>query len=191
MAFRCSSRVTILGARTSPLPRTSTREVSVETCDPNCRQTLGSLFQLYTHDFSEQWAGQARGELGEDGRFPDYPNLDSYWSDPTRHPYLIRADGYLAGFALINDHSHANLPLDHAVAEFFVVRKHRRSGVGRIAALQLIGDRPGQWEMAVARANIGALTFWRGVTKAVGRGVEELDRNDEHWNGAILRFVVA
>ena len=60
-----------------------------------------------------------------------------------------------------------------------------------IAALQLIGERPGQWELAVARANTGALAFWRSMAGAVGRDVEELDRNDAYWNGAILRFVVA
>ena len=166
-------------------------KVELERCRPERRATLDALFQLYIHDFSEHWAGTDRGELQEDGRFPDYPHLDLYWSESSRHPYLIRADGHLVGFALINDHSHAGLSVDHAVAEFFVVRKHRRSGVGRIAVLRLIGDRPGQWEMAVARANIGALTFWRGVANLVGRDVEELDRNDEHWNGAILRFVVA
>ena len=32
---------------------------------------LQNLFQLYTHDFSEFWAGSARGGLGADGRFTD------------------------------------------------------------------------------------------------------------------------
>ena len=56
-----------------------------------------NMFQLYTYDFTDQWAGLERGELSEDGLFPAYPHLDAYWSEPDRTPYLIRADGHLAG----------------------------------------------------------------------------------------------
>ena len=165
--------------------------VELEACGPERRATLDALFQLYVHDFSEQWAGQDRGELEESGRFPDYPYLDLYWSEPDRSAWLIRAGGHVAGFALLNTHSHSGLPSDHDVAEFFVVRKHRRSGVGRAAALALIGGRTGQWELAVARANTQALSFWRGVAAALSPNVDELDLDDDRWNGAILRFRVA
>jgi len=164
--------------------------VEIEPCGPERRSTLDALFQLYTHDFSEQWAGTERGELEESGRFPDYPYLELYWTEAARKPSLIRVDGRLAGFVLLNDHSHSGLPLDHAVAEFFVVRKHRRGGVGRAAALAAIGPRPGQWELAIARKNTGALAFWRGVAAELASGpVDELD-TDDRWNGFILRFRV-
>jgi predicted acetyltransferase len=167
-------------------------KVTLELAGPDKRETLANLFQFYTYDFTEQWAGLARGEISEDGLFPDYPYLDSYWAEPGRMPYLIRADGHLAGFVLINDYSHSGLPIDFAVAEFFVVRKHRRGGVGRAAARAAIGPRPGQWEVAVARRNTGALPFWRGVAADLGGGgVEEIDREDAFWNGPILRFRVA
>ena len=166
-------------------------KVDLEPCQPKQRLALEAMFQLYTYDFTENWVGQARGELGEDGRFGPYPYLDSYWSEPSRYPYMIRADGHLAGFVLINDFSHSGLPLDFAVAEFFVVRKHRRGGVGREAARAAIAPRPGQWELAVARANTGALPFWRAVAAELGEApADEIDRDDEHWNGPILRFRV-
>lgn len=167
-------------------------KVELEPAGAERRATLDALFQLYTHDFSDHWAGTDRGELGEDGRFPDYPHLDSYWAEPRREPFLIRVDGHLAGFVLINDHSHSGLPLDFSVAEFFVVRKHRRGGVGRAAARAAISDRPGRWELAVARKNVGALAFWRGIAAGLAVGpVDELDLSDDRWNGAILRFRVA
>ena len=167
-------------------------KIELERCPEDHKPAIAAMFQLYVHDFSEHWAGTDRGELQEDGRFPAYPHLDSYWQgDPRRESFLIRADGHLAGFALVNDFSHSGLPSDYDVAEFFVVRKHRRNGVGRAAALRLIGGRPGQWELAVARANLGALSFWRGVAGALTPEVEELDCDDERWNGVILRFVVA
>lgn len=165
--------------------------VELEPCRKTHRPTLEALFQLYTHDFSEQWAGTERGELQDDGRFEPCPWLDSYWTEPAREAFLIRADGALAGFVMLNDHSHAGLPLDHAVAEFFVVRKHRRSGVGNAAARAAIRTRPGLWELAVARKNAGALLFWRGVANDLASGpLEELDEVDG-WDGAILRFRVS
>jgi predicted acetyltransferase len=48
------------------------------------RGVLDNLFQLYVHDFSEQWVGTPRGEVGVDGRFEPYPWLDSYWRSSQR-----------------------------------------------------------------------------------------------------------
>ena len=166
-------------------------EVTLEPAGRERRQTFENLFQLYTHDFSEFWAGREDGELQEDGRFPQYIHLDSYWTDAgqPRGLMLIRVSGFLAGFALINRFSHSGLPVDHAVAEFWIARKHRRFGVGMAAAVKILGHRRGQWEMAVARRNTAALPFWRRVAEAMaGASVEELDRDDDLWNGAILRF---
>ncbi len=165
--------------------------VALDPCTRSHHATLEALFQLYTHDFSEQWAGSDRGELQDDGRFAPYPGLESYWTEPDRQAFLIRADGALAGFVLLNAQAHSGLPLDHAVAEFFVVRKHRRGGVGRRAALAAFQGRSGQWELAVARKNAGALAFWRRVVGEVAAGPIELLDTTAGWNGAILRFVVA
>jgi len=168
--------------------------VSLEPVGRERRDTLTNLFQLYAHDFSEQWFDRPEGELGEDGRLEEYAYMDLYWSEPEREVMLIRRDGRIAGFVMVNRYSHSGLPLDHQIAEFFVARKHRRAKVGREAALQVIRARPGQWEIAVARRNEGAKPFWRGVAAAAvapGGTVEELDRQDERWDGLILRFWVA
>jgi predicted acetyltransferase len=163
-------------------------DVTVELVRPDKRAALENLCQLYAHDFSELWAGREDGELQEDGRFPQYIYLDSYWTDADRTPLFIRVEGFLAGFALINSFSHSGLPVDHAVAEFFVARKHRRFGVGLAAAVKILGHRPGQWEMAVARRNVAALPFWRRVAaELVGPAVEEVDRDNDLWDGPIVR----
>jgi predicted acetyltransferase len=163
-------------------------DVTLEIVQAGQRATLENLFQLYTHDFSDFWAGREDGELQEDGRFPQYVGLDSYWSDADSTPLFVRVEGFLAGFSLINSFSHSGLPVDHAVAEFWIARKHRRFGVGLAAAVKILGHRPGQWEMAVARANTAALPFWRRVAAEVaGPRVEEVDRNNDLWNGPIVR----
>lgn len=152
------------------------------------RQTVENLFQLYVHDFADFWATR-QIELGEDGRFPPYPPLAAYWSEPGAEPWLIRADGEIAGFALIDQHSHSGEAVDFNMGEFFVARHYRREGVGRIAAQLAIGERRGQWEIAVARRNIPAQPFWRGVAEQAATGpVDEIDQDDDRWNGMILRF---
>jgi predicted acetyltransferase len=165
--------------------------VTLERCPAERRPVLEAMFQLYVHDFTEHWAGTERGELQEDGRFPDYPDLEQTWIDPQRSAWLIRANGHLAGFALLSATSHSGEPADHDVTELFVVRKHRRTGVGFAAASQLIAARSGSWEIAITRANVGALAFWRRVAAQAAVDVEERWQNDERWHGTILRFRVA
>ncbi len=165
--------------------------VRLESIEPDRRPALEAMLQLYIHDFSEFWVGQDRGELLDSGQFESDPRLDRYWTEPDRSAWFIRANGHLAGFALLSGLSHSSQPTDFDMAEFFVVRKHRRTGVGFEAARQLIAPRSGQWEIAVVRANVGPLDFWRRVATGVSPEVDEQDLDDERWNGSILRFRVA
>lgn len=154
---------------------------------------IGNLMQFYIHDFSALWVDrEVEGELEPDGRFSDYPLLETYWTDPSREPWLFRINGRPVGFALVNDVAHSEIPVDRAVAEFFIVRKHRRRGVGLAAAHALFGTAWGVWEAAVVRRNCDALAFWRqaAATYPGVRDLVEEDHADSMWNGAILRFRV-
>jgi predicted acetyltransferase len=164
--------------------------VTLEAVGAERAETLANLFQFYVHDFADFWH-ERRVELGEDGRFPLYPPLPRYWSEPDRQSFLIRVDGQIAGFVLIDRDGHSGQPVDCNMGEFFVARHYRREGVGRAAALAAFRARPGQWELAVARRNAPAQAFWRGVAAEAASGpVEDLDRQDEVWDGPILRFRV-
>jgi predicted acetyltransferase len=165
-------------------------EIDITLARPEEKPVIANLMQLYTHDFSEHWSGGPEGELGDDGRFADYPYLDSYWSEPARVPLLFRVGGRLAGFALLNDHAHSGRAADRNMAEFFIVRKHRRGGTGTAAAHAVFSRYPGTWEAAIARRNAAALAFWR---KAVAshphvHDIEESDISTEEWNGPVIRF---
>ncbi len=153
---------------------------------------IENLMQLYVHDFSALWANQALGDIGDDGRFEPYP-LDVYWQEADHIPLLVRVKGRLAGFGLLNKDSHSGRSLDRNVAEFFIVRKHRRAAVGAAAAHAMFRLYPGTWEAAIVRRNTAALAFWR---RAVGgypsaREVEEIDRTGPYWDGPVLRFTIA
>jgi predicted acetyltransferase len=165
--------------------------VQLIVATPAERAALENLMQLYVHDFSEHWAGRNEGDLDNDGRFADYP-LDDYWSRPTHIPLLVRVNDKLAGFALLNDVSHAGRSVDRNVAEFFIARKYRRSGIGSLVAHQLFTRYPGRWEASVARRNAAALAFWRRaiVRHPLVVDVEELDIATPAWNGPVILFRV-
>lgn len=165
-------------------------EVRVAIAAPDEKPIIANLFQLYVHDFSEHWRDRAEGELGPDGRFLPYPWLDDYWCEGGRIPLLLWCDERLAGFALLNQVSHTGAPIDHNMAEFFVVRKHRRGRVGTGAARIIFAEYPGVWEVAVARANTSALAFWRGAITGCAsvRDVELHDLAGETWDGPLFRF---
>jgi predicted acetyltransferase len=128
--------------------------------------TVRSLNQLYLHDLSER----AGWDVGEDGRFAD-ADVDGYWLDSRSHPFLIRVGGKLGGFAVVDDYSHLTArPGVHDMAEFFVLRRYRRSRVGQRAALLLFERFPGAWEVREMRSNVAASGFWLRVIGEVTGG---------------------
>jgi predicted acetyltransferase len=150
---------------------------------------LQNLIQLYTHDFSEFWAGTSKGDLLPDGRFAAYP-LDEYWTRPRWSASFIGSEGVLAGFVLINDQAHSGELVERNMAEFFVLRKHRGQGIGRLAARAAFSQHPGSWEVAVARKNVRAREFWRNAICGAPQAAEVLERDltNDKWNGPVFRF---
>jgi predicted acetyltransferase len=170
-----------------------TDRLSIDPATAAEQSVIANLLQLYIHDFSELFAGTPRCDLDADGLYrPDIP-LGHWWQLPNHVPLLLRVDGRLAGFALINDHGHSGLAIDRNVAEFFIVRKYRRAGVGRAAALAIFSRFPGQWEAAVMRANTGARAFWAETIAAhpAVQGIAVEDCHDDRWNGTLFRFAIA
>lgn len=135
--------------------------VTVRLARAEERPLIEGLFQFYIHDFSELYSGQPVGwDLDVDGRFGPYEYMESYWRDVDRRAFLIEVDNRTAGFGLVNAHSHRGAAIEHAMAEFFVTRQFRRSGVGQEAARSIFGANPGRWELAIAAPNAAARAFW-------------------------------
>ena len=100
-----------------------------------------------------------------------YAHIDDYWNEAGRYPFFIRADGKLAGLVLIRSCSeYSYLSRPHCVAEFFVMRKYRRHGVGLAAATQVFSRFPGGWEVSVLLNNHAALAFWESVIRGCTQG---------------------
>jgi len=136
------------------------QDVMLESAEAEHAPLLANLLELYVHDLSEVFPI----EVGADGRF-GYDRLPLYWREPERRfPFLIRANGRVVGFTLVTRGSPMTTdPADLDVAEFFVLRRYRRSGVGRRAAFQLWQRMPGHWIVRVSEGNRRALLFWHAI----------------------------
>jgi predicted acetyltransferase len=137
------------------------------------KPVVAHLLELYLHDFSELTDADvdANGQYG-------YRYLGSYWTDRDRRPFLIRVDGHWAGFALVR------IGAPHDMAEFFVMRKYRRKGVGWHAAREILSRFPGEWQVRQMAANAAATAFWRRAIPVEFR--EELIED-----GPVQRFTIA
>jgi predicted acetyltransferase/N-acetylglutamate synthase-like GNAT family acetyltransferase len=157
-------------------------EVVLERVTEPNKAVLARLLQLYRHDFS----AIRHYELAEDGTFV-YRFLDLYFLEPDREAWFIRHAGKLAGFAMTR-----TMPdCASEVAEFFVLRAHRRVGVGRRAAGDLLCGRPGRWEVAFDVANEEASRFWPAVVASVATGPVECSRETppaRTYDQVVLRF---
>lgn len=141
---------------------------------------LANLLELYAHDFTEFLPI----DLRSNGRF-EYQDLSRYWRDPDHHPFLIKAAGKLGGLVLIRrDESVARAEPLWDLAEFFVVRRYRRQGVGTSMAHEVWRRFPGRWQVRVMEANLPGQHFWqRAITQFTGDAVESarLERAGEYW----------
>ena len=123
---------------------------------------LQNLMELYQYDFTEIEGT----DVGASGLF-GYSYLDHYWTDPGRYPFLVKVDGKVAGFVLVNRHSYLSSNDETmAIAEFFIMRKYRRRGVGEQVATRVFDLFPGKWEVQQTEQNAGGRAFWR---KVIGR----------------------
>lgn len=157
--------------------------VAIEPVPFERKGILRRLLQFYLYDFSEIEPENVR--MGLDGEFP-YRYLDHYWAPDAgeeRHPYFIRADGELAGFALVRKVNGV-----FVMSEFFVMRRFRRDRVGARAATAVFRRHPGRWIVQEVAPNVAAQAFWRGVIAVVTEG-EYTEEHSER--GVTQRFEIA
>ena len=128
------------------------RNVDVGSVPYADKEVLRRLIEFYIYDYSEYmgWDLDVHGIFG-------YRDLDHYWTEPDRHPFFITVEGRPAGFALVR----SGVP--HDMAEFFIMRKYRRKGIGTRAAQRVFERFPGAWEVRQMAANVAATTFWRSA----------------------------
>ena len=161
-------------------------DVTLSEAAPEAEPMLARLMQLYAYDFSELMGF----DIGEDGTFAGGTTLASFWSESWRHPFVIRADTRIAGFCILDERS--RLSGDRSicdVAEFFVLRKFRRRGVGAQAARLAFARYPRRWEVRQTAENVAATAFWRrAIADHTGGAFTETFVDDARWRGPVQSF---
>jgi len=155
-------------------------DVEVFPALPEHQPVLANLLELYAHDFSEV----VDVKLGADGRF-GYTDLPLYWTDRHHYPFLVRADGQLAGFVFVRRGSAISTDQDvWDMTEFFVVRGFRRLGLGTAIARHIWNRFPGRWEVRVIDRNRHAKEFWaHAISVFLGTTIESIrfDKGGDAW----------
>jgi predicted acetyltransferase/GrpB-like predicted nucleotidyltransferase (UPF0157 family) len=166
-------------------PRPPTGRTTLRPAAAQEREVLENLVQLYSYDWSEL----TPLDVGDDGRFKGIA-LAAYWLDEWRHPLLLRVDETLAGFALVVQRSRLTGRSDvFDMAEFFVMRRFRRQGVGLAAAFAAFDRFRGPWEVRQRDENAAATTFWRRAIDRYTHGhYQETRWSTPEWTGAVQTF---
>jgi predicted acetyltransferase len=148
------------GCRSSPLlvAECDVIDLQVAPADHSDQPILAALLELYWHGLTVY----EPADVGADGRY-GWRYLDRWRHSNGWRPFLARVDGLPAGFALVRIQGHV-----HVLQEFFVVRCHRRHGIGRLLAADVISQFPGAWQVSLQAANTVAAAFWQDTISRSG-----------------------
>lgn len=93
---------------------------------------------------------------------------------------FIYHDDKIVGFLVILFENHDVDPdPTHVIYDFMVLRKYRRHGIGRQAAIQAFDLYKANWKIAQMNTNEPAILFWRDViSKYTSGNYTELFRHD-------------
>lgn len=156
--------------------------VEVRAATPDDRLLLSRMLELYQHDLSDFW-DQDLDDRGEYGYA-----LDRFWQGHGCHAFIARVNGHAAGFALVDGATKVS-DTGRWMDQFFVMKKYRRSGVGRVLAMRVFEALPGPWEVGQMRENVAAQAFWRRVIGEVTHGVHsEHELRGGGWQGIVQCF---
>ncbi|MDQ6420454.1 GNAT family N-acetyltransferase [Paenibacillus sp. LHD-117] len=130
---------------------------------------LRNLMELYQYDMS-QFDADSDNDVNDYGLF-DYKYLDHYWTEEGRHPFLVIFSGKLAGFVLIREITIAGDSVSKfSIAEFFIMKKYRRQGIGKVVANKVFEMFKGNWSIAWLEKNVPAKSFWTRIISEYSEG---------------------
>ena len=158
--------------------------VQFRKAQPQDFPAVQQLLELYQYELSDIWPQDADAEAkyGYD--------LDRHRQDERFHAHVAVEGLQYIGFALVAPAYFAKKE-GRWMEQFFVLKRHRRTGTGRALALYTLQSYPGLWEVGQMPANTAAQAFWRQVIGAQTRGdFVELQITEGNWQGVVQRFHV-
>ena len=123
------------------------------------------LYRLLQYSLYEE-SGTDQNEMRDDGLF-EYPWFACYFDQRDsmeRDAFFIREEetGKLLGFVMVNEYMQ-KFSEGHSIAEFMVIPKYRRRGVGKKAAVLCFEKYRGNWEARPSYGSEKAYLFWKNV----------------------------
>ena len=128
-----------------------------------------NMARFYVYDLSKTCGHLSDAwHLPSDGLFESF-DFKSYFTEDTRRAYLIKVNGAVAGFVLINQETQRT-PGQWNMGEFFILGQYQNKGIGHNVAKQIWQRHPGKWEVAVIPENKTALVFWEKAIQTLTQG---------------------
>ncbi|GIN70247.1 hypothetical protein J14TS2_07220 [Bacillus sp. J14TS2] len=160
-------------------------DVQIEKVSLEQKNVLKNLLELYKYDFSEF----DPEDVNDQGLY-GYKYFEHYWTEPSRFPFLIKVNGNYAGFALVRKITQEgeNPEFYFSMAEFFVMKKYRKTGVGKKTAFYLFDTFSGTWQVSEMKENVPAQKFWRKIiSEYTNDNYQEVQKVE--WEGPIQIFI--
>jgi predicted acetyltransferase len=159
-------------------------KVTLHAAKRNHLPVVKNLVPYYVYDMSEHLGWPCR----PDGRFDGCDGIEMFWTERGKHAFVLRAGREWAGFALVRGEDGRD-DVDYSIAEFFVLRKFRRKGVGERVARQLFDRFQGRWRVEYLADNAPAAEFWtKSVDRYSGGRFEKRRRKSGSGPTIALRF---
>jgi len=140
-------------------------DISIELVKKEEKEILKNLLEKYRYEFS-QYDDTDVNNFGLYG----YDYFDHYWTEKNRYSFFIKADGKLAGFVMVNDYPDIKIDTNYSMAEFFVLYKYRKYGVGRYAAKYILDKFKGKWQLKIHPKNKVSEIFWTKIINEFTKG---------------------
>ncbi|RKN66067.1 GNAT family N-acetyltransferase [Paenibacillus ginsengarvi] len=132
--------------------------VTLEEVKEDGLGTLQKLLEFAAYDLSEF----NRSKISENGSFIFNLDCRQWFEHSAYELFFIRANEELAGFVVIKRLAEEEV---YYLNHFFILRRYRRTGIGKQAAIQAFNRYAGNWRVSEFDWNTPAQSFWRAVVK--------------------------
>lgn len=143
--------------------------------EPDDIEVIANLYQFYAYESSD-WEFQ---DVEENGRFYVHEDhLVRYWQDPDWSANLLRVNGEIAGFVLIE---RSEVPGIDALelADIFILKRYRRKGIGRALMGQVLMGGHENWLVRYYPQDDVADAFWNKVMQDLPRPARAIELDDD------------